>query len=223
MSNVAVMSNTATIGAISMTRDQLLEEAGKMLPILKGINDREDTIWQQEQVVEYREQKLKGGWLRWCLTIDAGVAVFLILSDLPIVIALAGGVAAAVLAKKGFNMLSYSMHGGELESAKQQIARLSGEVSSMRAQHMGWMSKIFPEEMLFYDAVSYIHNALRMGMADNFKEAVNNYMTHLHQSRMEASQQEIKDATERAATAAAQTADEVRQLRMYEMWKDFLS
>lgn len=238
------MSNVATFRAFNMSREEILEESAKMLPILKEINDREDTVWQQEKYLEYtavqqNESGLSKLILAWGapivvgVTIGGGIGSFLnqrisflqgtaghILWFLLVVIAF-------IIARKILVSRSDSIHGEAgnrqmIQTANQEITRLHNEVNSLRAQHMGWMTQIFPEDMLFYDAVSYIHNAFRLGMVDTFKEAINSYMTHLHRTRVEFEATRGANAQERAAAAAEETAYQVRQLRFEEAWRDFL-
>ena len=240
------MSNVAVFEAINMNREQLLEESGRMLPILKEINDKEDSALQQEYYQQYTaEQQNQIGNLASNWLIEKGIP-FLVagyaglylgpiisarlhLGIMSVVLSLAmifvlykvirkvtGGVTESFLNRRTDENKVYDV-------ASMEIARLRTEVDTLRQDHMDWMTRVFPEEMLFYDAISYIHQALRMGMVDNFKEAVNNYMQHLHQKKMEFHTERAANNAERAAIAAEQTAYEVRQLRFEEAMRFFFS
>lgn len=231
------MSNVAVFEAINMNREQLLEESGRMLPILKEINDKEDESWQQEYYLQYtKEQENAQGnmlsqfALEWCAPIVFSFIIFSLVINatdmgfLSFVVLLV----LFVLLRKICKSFTGRINGEAAEEAVtavvvREITNLRTEIDELRRENMGWMTRIFPEDMLFYDAISYIHQALRMGMADNFKEAINNYMQHVHQKRMEFEVARGANAAERAAIAAEQTAYEVRQLRFEEAMRFFFS
>ena len=231
------MSNVAVFEAINMSRQQLLEESGRMLPILKEINDKEDETWQQEYYLQYTggQQQSVGNMasrraLELCAPIIVGVFICGLI-DYVFHLSIFAWLffpPSFLLSRKVFKTFSGQLHGEATEKSissvvVQEISRLRTEVDTLRRDHMGWMSRIFPEEMLFYDAISYIHQALRMGMVDNFKEAVNSYMQHVHQKKMEFHTERAANNAERAAIAAEQTAYEVRQLRFEEAMRFFVS
>lgn len=75
------------------------------------------------------------------------------------------------------------------EQLKIQAQNILNELQQVQIVYQERLSSWYPVNYCSVDAVEFFYNAINNYRADNLKEAINLYETHLHQQRVETNQQ----------------------------------